>query len=75
MVTSPTGRGVVVIGGKVETPNGNERYSHLMELSGETKETLRWKKLTQKLQYPRQSHISFPIPNQTVTDLTLSYET
>ena len=72
MVTSPTGRGVVVVGGIVESPNGSYSYSHLIELSGETKETLRWKKLTQKLQYPRKSHISFPIPTQTVTCSTPS---
>ena len=70
---SPTGKGVVIIGGKSGAirvgAENNSRYiwrylDTLLELSGDTIESLKWTFLEQKLQYPRHGHVSFPIPNE-----------
>ena len=56
MVTSPTGKGVVIIGGWNEK---SSKYStSLFELDGRNME---WTKLKQTLEYGRVGHISFPI--------------
>ena len=69
MVTSPTEKGVVMIGGH----NQFAPYSFdLLELSGNSKEKLEWKILEQKLQYPRSDHVSFPISNEIAATLTMS---
>ena len=60
MVSSPTDMGVVVIGGEDIKYN---KSSALFELSGDSVESLKWKKLDQKLQYPRSNHVSFLIPD------------
>ena len=58
MVTSPTGRGVVVIGGWNDK---SSKYStSLFELDGNSME---WIKLKQTLEYGRVGHVSFPIPD------------
>ena len=62
MVSSPTGKGVVIIGGfhnQVLVPNSSTEC--LFELSGDSIESLKWKKLDQKLQYSRNGHVSFLI--------------
>ena len=60
MVTSPTEKGAVMIGGiKCQ----NYCSSDILELSGEDNGTLKWKILEQKLRHPRHSHISFSISN------------
>ena len=58
MVPSPSGRGVVVIGGY----NHNEfKYSNnFLELHSSQ---MKWIKLQQTLQYARSNHIAFAIPN------------
>ena len=67
MVTSPTEKGVVMIGGH----NKFGPYSSdLLELSGNSKEKLEWKILEQKLRHPRHSHISFSISNDIASTLT-----
>ena len=60
MISSPTERGVVMTGGS----------SDLLELSGDSKETLEWKILEQKLQHPRAFHVSFSISNDIAATLT-----
>ena len=67
MISSPTEKGVVMIGGR--NPNFG-RSSYLLELSGDSQETLKWKILKQKLQHPRSCHISFSISNDIATTLT-----
>ena len=62
MVTSPTGKGVVLIGGIGDRKN--EYSDALIELTGESIETLKWAPLEQKLQIARSHHFSFYIPNQ-----------
>jgi len=62
MVTSPTGRGVVIIGGWNE--NSKKYSTSLFELDGRTME---WVKLKQKLEHGRVGHISFPIPDDLPT--------
>ena len=68
MISSPTEKGVVMIGGWNQ--NFKEHSSKLLELSGDSKETLKWKILEQKLQHPRSLHVSFPISNDIATTLT-----
>ena len=67
MISSPTEKGVVMIGG-CKQPFGNS--SVLFELSGDSQDTLKWKILEQKLQYPRFRHITFPISNDIAATLT-----
>ena len=59
MVTSPTGKGVVIIGGWNDS---TWKYSTiLLELKGSTME---WIPLKQTLQYARVGHIAFAIPDE-----------
>ena len=59
MITSPTGRGVVVIGGWNDRSN---RYSTtILELHGRTME---WIPLKQTLSYGRVGHLSFYVPDE-----------
>ena len=68
MISSPTEKGVVMIGGKKK---GFKEYSSdLLELSGDSLETLKWKILEQKLQHPRSYHVSFSISNDIAATLT-----
>ena len=70
MISSPTEKGVVMIGGS-RFPNFEEEYSSaILELSGHSKETLEWKILEQKLQHPRFNHVSFSISNDIAATLT-----
>ena len=57
MVTSPSGKGVIIIGGY----NGNERkYSNaLLELKNKV-----WVQLKQTLKYAREAHGAIPIPDE-----------
>ena len=61
MVSSPTGKGVVIIGGFYNHYFNNISSERLFELSGDSIESLKWKKLDQKLQYSRNGHVSFLI--------------
>ena len=64
MISSPTEKGVVLIGGLKQNMKQNwEASSDLLELSGDSEETLEWKILEQKLQHPRGCHVSFSISN------------
>ena len=62
MVTSPNGRGVVLIGGIIYNDKFGTPSDLLMELCGSSKSSLEWICLEQKLQYPRAYHVVFPIP-------------
>ena len=64
MISSPTEKGVVMIGGIGYS-------SDLLELSGDSIETLEWKILEQKLQHPRYQHVSFSISNDIAATLTI----
>ena len=71
MISSPTEKGIVVIGGsKVHNNSGNFSSYDLLELSGDSEETLEWKILEQKLQHPRKYHVSFSISNDIAATLT-----
>ena len=69
MISSPTEMGVVLIGGEYHIytkENGrteNDSYD-LLELSGDSIDTMEWKILKQKLQCPRHFYISFSISNE-----------
>ena len=60
LVTSPTNKGVILIGGSTE---GDKRIPFLYELSGDSEHNLTWTKLDQKLDKVRSHHVSFSIPN------------
>ena len=79
MVSSPTGKSVVVIGGStmewevvdgtIQTPWQHWRFvpndfsDALIELSGDSIGSLTWRILEQKLQCGRYEHLSFQIPH------------
>ena len=69
MVTSPTEKGIVMIGGNSFSPNPT--MPHLLELSGNSIETLEWKILEKKLQHSRSYHVSFSISNDIAATLTM----
>ena len=63
MITSPTGKGVVLIGGS-GCGSCNHANNHFLELSGDSEKTLKWSFMDQKLQSERWGHAVFTIPNQ-----------
>ena len=75
MVTSPTGKGVVLIGGqrlKFDRDTIFQRIfhipkycssKHLLELSGGSIESLKWNVLEQELMNPREGHLAFSVPD------------
>ena len=71
MVCSPTGKGVVVVGG--QTSKFNEITTHLsgdfIELSGDSIKSLKWTQLQQSLLTPKACHVSFIIPTQVANEL------
>ena len=58
---------MVIIGGDTGGGLKWQYLDTLLELSGDSVESLKWTFLEQKLQYPRQGHVSFPIPNEVLT--------
>ena len=44
----------------------------LIELSGDSLDSLQWTVLKQKLVYPRKDHVSFLIPNEVASKLSSS---
>ena len=63
MVTSPTNKGVILVGG-YKNPQMSPFF---YELSGDSEENLTWSLLDQKLSTARYDHVSFPIPNNCIT--------
>ena len=69
MISSPTGRGVVIIGGSTRCTRccscfvPNDYSDTLIELSGDSIGSLTWRILEQKLQCGRFEHLSFQIPH------------
>ena len=60
IVTSPTGKGVILIGGRIG--GSTDHQNVLYELSGSSREELKWSVLEQELQFGRPSHhVVFPI--------------
>ena len=62
IVTSPTTKGVILIGGYINRQDSPLLY----ELSGDSEDNLTWSLLDQKLDTARSSHVSFPIPNDCI---------
>ena len=78
MVSSPTGRGVIIIGGKAGRIPSNikaddAQYAKsgrsLIELSGDSIESLKWTFLEQKLRHYRIDHTSMIISEQFTNEL------
>ena len=82
MITSPTGKGVILIGGEFQHKPDKEgrvrmmqkklHSNELIELSGDSIDSLKWTDLDQKLVYPRKDHVSFLIPNEVASKLSCS---
>ena len=85
MVPSPTGNGVVVIGGMTNTPtltntlgfecsdnNSLSTTTEMLELSGDYIDRLQWTTLDQELKYERAYSLAFPIPDRVVADLEMT---
>ena len=67
MISSPTERGIMVIGGH---NNGSGASYTLMEMSGDSKENLKWTILDERLRYSRDGpHVSFPISSEVFYNL------
>ena len=71
MISSPTEESVIMIGGLINVMDKKQISSDILELSGHSEETLNWKILEQKLQYPRIAHTSFSISDDIADTLTL----
>ena len=70
LVTSPTGKGMVLIGSFNITEDEKWRSSHsLWELYGDSVEDLQWKEMSQQLKFSRASHIAFIIPDQVYNNI------
>ena len=65
MVTSPTGKGVIVIGGKTSF---DVDLKCMYELTRDPNNQFSWSLLDQKLAFGRSSHISFTLPNHVYED-------
>ena len=66
MISLPTEKGILMIGGYAKN---HEWVSNLLELSGDSVETLEWRILEQKLQHPRSHHVSLSISNDIAATL------
>ena len=64
MELSPTGKGVILIGGMKK-----ENHQNLLELQGDSIDSLKWSSLVQKIT-PRSNHVSFPITDDVYTKFT-----
>ena len=61
LITSPTNRGVILIGGYTGNTGLGPITNYLYELSGDSEENLTWSMLEQKLDVGRYFHWSLPI--------------
>ena len=67
MISSPSERSVVVIGGQLSLKkdwNSEISSCDLLELSGDSIDTMEWKILKQKLQCPRPFYLSYSISKE-----------
>ena len=73
MVTSPCGKGVIVFGGFLPSKHRNPLFrdqldglpsSRILEMRGDSIETLEWKVWDHKLRFSRHDHIAIPIPDK-----------
>ena len=65
LITSPTNKGVILIGGYIN----RKRSPLLYELSGDSEDNLTWSLLDQKLNTERSHHVSFTIPNNCISTI------
>ena len=73
MVTSPTGKGVILTGGSTKIKKMLYCKAILLELSGSSFQTLKWTALDQKLKYPRGDHLAFLITEEVLDNLESTY--
>ena len=72
MVTSPTGKGVILIGGlvKYQDPSRSPTVSKgLIELTQNSNGELIWIPLKQKLKYGRNKHLTLEISKDTLANI------
>ena len=68
LFTSPTGKGVIFCGG------GHPPSKLLLELTGDSLETLKWTVLDQKLNHARSNHVTLSISDSVCTNLIMKYK-
>ena len=66
---SPTGRGVVLIGGRLPRSFKPISSHRLFELTGDSKENLKWVQIKPKLKHGRYKHLSIPLSNEAFLNL------
>ena len=71
MIKSPNGHSVVLIGGNTGIIPNNQESDVLLELSGDSIETLKWNRLDQKLTHPRYQHLAFLISEDFYDEITV----
>lgn len=75
MITSPNGHSVVLIGGNTGIIPNNQESDVLLELSGDSIETLKWNRLDQKLSHPRYQHLAFLISEDLFDEMIIKEKT
>ena len=68
LFTSPTSKGVIFSGGVAHRPS-----KLLLELTGDSLETLKWTVLDQQLNHARSHHVNLSISDSVCTDLIMKY--
>ena len=63
VVTSPTGKGVVVIGGETGRMDSKKKSKAMFELS----QSMEWTRLEQTLEMDHWAHLAIPIPDELVS--------
>ena len=75
MVTSPTEKGVILIGGSASTGSTDygiwNKLIHLQMTRNSLKSSLKWSYLPQKLQNVRYNHLAFPISTKVFNELKI----
>ena len=61
MVTSPTGKGVILMGGRTE-------YDPYSKAMFELTDSMEWNQMEQTLQHDHDGHITIPIPDELVKE-------
>ena len=64
MISTPTGRSVIVVGGATTYPGNAHHSKSFIELKGDSIGNLKWTVLKQELKVGRKDHVAFPISDK-----------
>ena len=67
IVTSPDGRGIIIVGGHNWQSDSNENQNRILESRFTGSEFLPWQFMDQKLNQGRKNHVVIPIPKSVTT--------